>query len=83
MVIKGNHRYYYQIQQQLFTTGKKYNDFVVCSIKDSIEFVCQRVTPDQDHWDTVITKLTNFWRFYTLPEYPRALAHTETSADPD
>ena len=41
MTIKDNHRYYYQIQQQLLTTGIKYNDFVVCSIKDSIEVACQ------------------------------------------
>ena len=28
MTIKDDHQYYYQLQQQLFTTGKKYNDFV-------------------------------------------------------
>ena len=44
MTIKDNHRYYYQIQQQLLTTRIKYNDFVVCSIKDSIEVVCRRKT---------------------------------------
>ena len=42
--------------------------FVVCSIKENIEFVCQRVTPNQDHWDTVLPKLTNFRRFCVLPE---------------
>ena len=36
--------YYYQIQQQLLTTWRKYNDFAVCSIKDSIEVVCQMKT---------------------------------------
>ena len=41
MTIKEDHQYCYQLQQQLFTTGKKYNDFVVCSIKENIEFVCQ------------------------------------------
>ena len=68
MTIKEDHQYYYQLQQQLFTTGKKYNDFVVCSIKENIESVCQTVTPNQDHWDTVLPKLTNFWRFCVLPE---------------
>ena len=68
MTIKEDHQYYYQLQQQLFTTGKKYNDFVVCSIKENIEFVCQRVTPNQHHWDAVLPKLTNIWRFCVLPE---------------
>ena len=44
MTIKEDHQYCYQLQQQLFTTGKKYNDFVVCTIKENIGFVCQRVT---------------------------------------
>lgn len=68
MTIQEDHQYYYQLQQQLFTIGKKYNDFVVCSIKENIEFVCQRVTPNQHHWDTVLPKLTNFWRFCVLTE---------------
>ena len=63
MTIKEEHQYYYQIQQQLFATGKKYNGFVVCSIKENIEFVYQRVTSNQDHCGNVIPKLTNFWRF--------------------
>ena len=52
----------------IFTTGKNYNDFVVCSIKENIEFICQKVTPNQHLWDTVLPKLTNFWRFCVLPE---------------
>ena len=68
MVIKKDHQYYFQVQQQLFTTGRKYCDFVVCSVKDNIKLVCQRVVPDQDHWNTVVPKLTIFWRFCVLPE---------------
>ena len=64
MIIKEDHQYCYQLQQQRFTTGKKYNDFVVCSKKENIEFVC----PNQLQWDTVLPKLTNFWRFCVLPE---------------
>ena len=47
---------------------ENYNDFVVCSIKVNFEFVCQKVTPNQHHWDTVLPKLTNFWRICLLPE---------------
>ena len=68
MTVEEDHQYYYQLQQELCTTREKCNDFVVCSIKENIEFVCQRVTPNQHHWDTVFPKLTNFWRFCVLPE---------------
>ena len=44
------------------------NNLKLCSIKANIEFVCQKVTPNQHHWDTVLRKLTNVWRFCVLPE---------------
>jgi hypothetical protein len=28
--LKRNHQYFYQVQQQLFITGRQYCDFVVC-----------------------------------------------------
>ena len=37
----------------------------------------------KENWDTVLPKVTSFWRLYMLHEYPRALAHTETSPDPE
>lgn len=36
-----------------------------------------------ENWDTVLPKLTNFWRLNMLLKYPRALAHTEMSPDPE
>ena len=48
---------------------------VVCGIKENIEFACQRVTPNQHHWDTVLPKITHFWRFCGDV---RALVHSET-----
>ena len=68
--IKTDHQYYYQVQQQLFTTKKKYNDFIVYAFDSNGEekFVLQRIVPDQDHWDHVEQKLTKFWRLCVLPE---------------
>ena len=69
MTIKEDHQYCYELQQQLFTTGKKYNDFIVCTIKENIAWACMSKSyPNQQQWDTVLPKLTNFWRFCVLPE---------------
>lgn len=46
-VLKLDHQYYYQVQQQLFTTKKQYCDFVVCTFGDDGEtdLVQQRIVP--------------------------------------
>ena len=36
-----------------------------------------------ENWDTVLPKLTSFWRLNVLLKYPRALAHTEMSPNPE
>ena len=62
--------YYYQVQQQLFTTKSNYCDFVVCAFdeKNQPVFVHQRIVPDQAHWDRVAPKLETFLRVCILPE---------------
>ena len=70
--------YYYQIQQQLLTTWRKYNDFAVCSIKDSIEVVCQMKTGILYFLNSPV-----FGDLIMLLKYARALAHTEMSPDPE
>ena len=67
--LKRDHEYYFQVQQQLLVTGRKYCDFVVCSFPESgpILFV-ERIMPDLEHWDVVVPNLTNTWRICVLPE---------------
>ena len=64
-----DHQYYYQVQQQLFTNGRAYNDFVVCRPgNNEVELFVERVYPNPDHWKNVLPKLTHFWRYCILPE---------------
>ena len=68
-VLKRSHAYYYQVQQQLFTTKRSYNDFVVCGFEhDSAHFVHERIYPDEIHWKDQVPKLSIFWRTCILPE---------------
>ena len=69
-LLKSDHAYYYQTQQQLFTVKKKYCDFVVCAFGASGDttFFNQRILPDVNHWQSVLPKLTKFWRTCILPE---------------
>ena len=68
--IKKDHAYYYQTQQQLFTVKRNYCDFVVCAFDGcgTAKFFNQRILPDQEHWNSVLPKLTKFWRTCILPE---------------
>lgn len=67
--LKRDHDYYYQVQQQLHTTGRGYADFVVFATEEnSCRFVQERLLPDSTHWETQIPKLEKFWRICILPE---------------
>ena len=66
--LKREHAYYYQTQQQIFTAGKLYCDFVVCGFHEQIDLFCKRILPDVSHWHSVVSKLTYFWRYRVLPE---------------
>ena len=68
--LKNDHIYYYQVQQQLFTTKSNYCDFVVCAFdeKNQPVFVHQRIVPYQAHWDWVTPKLETIWRVCILSE---------------
>ena len=69
-VLKKDHKYYYQVQQQLFATGKNYCDLVVCSVSDyrKAKITVERIRPDLEHWNSVVPKLSQFWRYCILPE---------------
>ena len=68
-LLKRDHDYYFQVQQQLHTTKYTYCDFVVCAfdMKDS-KLVQERILPDNAHWEIQIQKLSIFWRICILPE---------------
>lgn len=86
--IKRDHAYYYQTQQQLFTVKRNYCDFVVCAFDGcgTVKFFNQRILPDEEHWHSVLPKLTKFWRTCILPEvlgkwYTRKHFMANTQAD--
>ena len=68
--LKRCHMYYDQVQQQLFTSDKKYDDFVVClfNAQNSPVFVMERICKDQAYWEQSLPKLSRFWRTCVLPE---------------
>ena len=67
--LRRNHQYYRQVQQQLFTSGRAYNDFVVCRRSNNqVELVVERVYPSNEYWKSVLPRLTHFWRCCILPE---------------
>ncbi len=63
------HQYFYQVQQQIFTTQLLFCDFVVVGFTaSSFAFVHERILPDKNHWEIVLPKLLHFWRYCVLPE---------------
>ena len=70
-LLRKSHRYYYQVQQQLFSVPEiKYYDFVVCAIddKENMHLILQCLYPDEQHWNSVLPKLATFWRICILWE---------------
>ena len=69
MCLKLKHPYYYQVQQQLFTTNKGFCDFVLRGFTDTeAAFIQKRIVPDECDWNHVLPKLSQFWRYCLLPE---------------
>ena len=63
------HAYYYQVQQQLFSTKLNYCYFVVCAVSSNeLKLLSQRILPDRDHWSKVGPRLQKFWRICVLSE---------------
>ena len=69
VILKRSHQYFYQVQQQMFTTELPFCDFVVFGFEASQSaFIHERITPDQDHWDRVLPRLSKFWQYCVFPE---------------
>ena len=68
--LKRDHQYYYQVQQQMFLSGCDYCDFVVCAFNMDNQpmFVLERIEKNPSHWESVLAKLTKFWRTCILAE---------------
>ena len=69
--INTKHKYYYQVQHQMFVTGKTWTDFVVKGSLGSSLYI-ERVEFNSDFWMEVLPKLNLFYYKYMLPEtvYP-------------
>jgi hypothetical protein len=71
LTVNTKHKYHYQIQQQMYVTDRNWTDFVV---KGSLgtELFCERVYFKANEWNNVLSKLTEFYDRWIVPElaYP-------------
>ena len=65
----SSHKYYTQVQGQLFVTEKLYCDFVMWTPKG---MVTQRIYPNVNFIEKLSRKLTNFYVDHMLPEILRS-----------
>jgi hypothetical protein len=67
-----NHQYFYQVQQQMYVTQRKWTDFVVKG-SESNDIFCQRINFSQEFWNAIFPKLYLFFQRWMAPEiaYPR------------
>lgn len=72
IIINRRHQYFYQIQQAMYVTERKWNDFVVKG-STYTELYIERVKFDNAWWDSVKEKLETFFDNHICPElaYPR------------
>ena len=72
LVLNNNHKYYYQIQQQLFCAKRSICYFIVSSARgthrDTVQF-------DSAFWENILPRLESFYFDHVFPElvYPRIL----------
>ena len=63
--LKKTHRYYTQVQTQIFVTGSAFCDFVMWS---PLETAIVRVQPDQAFWARLLQKSQEFFNAVCLPQ---------------
>ena len=70
LIVNQNHAYYYQVQQQLFCSGYKYEDLVLSDLK---EVIILNIKQSSSFSKKYVPKLKNFYYQYLAPElaYPR------------
>ena len=70
LIINQNHAYYYQVQQQLFCSGYKYEHLVLSDLK---EIIILSMKQSSNFSKKSLPKLQSFYDQYLAPElaYPR------------
>ena len=70
LIVNQKHAYYYQVQQQLFCSGYKYEDLVLTDLK---EVIVLSIKQSSSFSKKSLPKLQNFYDRYLAPEhaYPR------------
>lgn len=67
--LRRDHRYYYQVQAQLFVTGKAHCDFVVwCTKEGNQELFIERIAVDPEFFSSALATATTFYKQSILPE---------------
>ena len=71
LILNKNHKYYYQLYQQMFCTKYTWGFFVAYGSNG--EFFMERVVFKEDFWKPILQKLTKFYAEVMLPEivFPR------------
>ena len=64
MKLKNTHQYFYQVQGQLMVTGAPFCDFVIYTSKD---IHIERILPDTEVWEAMLSKLTLFYKQHITP----------------
>jgi len=67
--LRRTHQYYYQVQCQLFCTGREWCDFTLSTMSDCY---IERIYADRELWARILPKLESFYFNALLPElaYP-------------
>lgn len=67
VLLKSNHAYYAQVQEQLMMTGSSFCDFIVYCPNESIFFFVQRVESDVAFMTNMLNVLVSFFEQYAHP----------------
>ncbi|XP_077058645.1 uncharacterized protein LOC143711198 [Siphateles boraxobius] len=76
LILKKTHKYYSQVQTQIFVTRSGFCDFVVWTQRDC---AVVRILPDVEFWTTLLTKAQEFFLKVSLPELV-ACHHTRAAS---
>lgn len=72
ITINQNHKYFYQVQQGMYLSERKWADFVVVGSRTPDIYI-ERVPFDSQWWENIKRRLKFFYEQYILPElaYPK------------
>jgi len=63
--LKSDHAYFYQVQTQIFVTGREFADFVVWTERD---IHIERIEPDVTFWGEISDQAADFHAMAIMPE---------------